>query len=193
MEEKLRRDLLDWIGDDDTTRDRLAETGELSRGYHPEMEAVHRRNAGRLAAVVAAHGWPGRTLVGVDGVSRTGLLSEDGALEVRPGGFTIEPFVQVGPAVTTWADAEVSQSLEDGYLPVPSVTWRARDFDLTVTAIGQGAPGGAGLVGRYRLRNRGDRTLAARLVLAARGGRFGRGCRWFLKPEHGLRREVAVN
>jgi hypothetical protein len=67
IEEQLRRDLLEWIAEDCRTRDRLAETGELWSGYHPEMEAVHRRNAERLEGVVAAHGWPGRTLVGDDG------------------------------------------------------------------------------------------------------------------------------
>src|SRR5262249_47802713 len=64
------------------------------------------------------------TLVGVDGVSRTGLLSEDGALEVRPGGFTVEPFVQVGRETTTWADAEISQSLAHPYLPLPTAPFR---------------------------------------------------------------------
>ena len=33
------------------------------------------------------------TLVGIDGGQESGLLSEDGALEVARGGFSIEPFV----------------------------------------------------------------------------------------------------
>lgn len=32
------------------------------------MEAVHKRNAGRLKQVIAEHGWPGRSLVGEDGM-----------------------------------------------------------------------------------------------------------------------------
>jgi hypothetical protein len=58
--------LLTWIADDDETRARLAADGSLFAGYHPLMEAVHRRNAARLAAVVDEHGWPGRSLVGAD-------------------------------------------------------------------------------------------------------------------------------
>jgi hypothetical protein len=49
------------------TRARLAETGALFNGYHPEMEAVHDENAALLARVFEAIGWPGRHAVGDDG------------------------------------------------------------------------------------------------------------------------------
>jgi hypothetical protein len=68
MRDDLRAELLALVADDDTTRDRLARDGSLFDGYHPAIEAVHRRNAARLGAIVAAHGWPGRSLVGDDGV-----------------------------------------------------------------------------------------------------------------------------
>ena len=54
---------------DDAVRERLARDGSLFAGYHPEMEAVHREHAARLAAIVDAHGWPGRSRVGDDGAS----------------------------------------------------------------------------------------------------------------------------
>ena len=69
LRDKLRRELLAWIADDDATRERLARAGSLWAEYHPEMESVHRKNADRLAEVVAAHGWPGRGLVGADGAA----------------------------------------------------------------------------------------------------------------------------
>jgi hypothetical protein len=69
MDEALRAELLALLADDDTTRERLARDGSLFAGYHPEMEAVHRRNAGRLRAMVEAHGWPGRAAVGNDAAS----------------------------------------------------------------------------------------------------------------------------
>lgn len=65
----LRDDLLAWIRDDDEIRERLARDGRLFDGYATEMELVHRRNAERLDAVIAQHGWPGRTLVGEDAAS----------------------------------------------------------------------------------------------------------------------------
>lgn len=65
----LRAELLALIADDDRTRERLARDGSLFAGYHPGMEAVHLRNADRLAAIVDAHGWPTRARVGADGAS----------------------------------------------------------------------------------------------------------------------------
>lgn len=69
MDEDLRAALMRWISEDDETRERLARDGSLFRGYHPEMEAVHRRNAARLREVLARVGWPKRALVGEDGAS----------------------------------------------------------------------------------------------------------------------------
>lgn len=69
MNEDLRADLVRWIAEDDETRERLARDGSLFVGYHPEMEAVHRRNAARLREVLERVGWPGRALVGDDGAS----------------------------------------------------------------------------------------------------------------------------
>ena len=50
---------------------------------------------------------PSWTIVGVDGGSETALLSEDGALEVARGGFSIEPFIVADSKVVTWADVDV--------------------------------------------------------------------------------------
>ena len=69
MDEDLRANLIEWIAEDDAVRERLARDGSLFAGYHPEMEAVHRRNAARLREVLARVGWPGRALVGEDGAS----------------------------------------------------------------------------------------------------------------------------
>ena len=53
--------------EDDRVRAELAAEGTLGEGYHPAMEAVHRRNADRLRAIVGEIGWPGRSAVGEDG------------------------------------------------------------------------------------------------------------------------------
>jgi hypothetical protein len=49
---------------DAKTRARLARTGALFEGYHPEMEAVHLENAALLESAIEAIGWPGRAKVG---------------------------------------------------------------------------------------------------------------------------------
>jgi hypothetical protein len=52
----------------------LAATGELYRGYAPRIEEVHRRNARELLALVEAHGWPGKSLAGEDGMHAAWLV-----------------------------------------------------------------------------------------------------------------------
>jgi len=64
---ELREELLALIDEDERVRERLAADGSLAAGYHPEMEEVHRRNAGRLRAIVGEIGWPGKSEVGEDG------------------------------------------------------------------------------------------------------------------------------
>ncbi len=66
-EEALRLELLALAADDERVRRLLAKDGRLFDGYAPEMEALHRRNAARLAQLLDAHGWPGRTLASEDG------------------------------------------------------------------------------------------------------------------------------
>lgn len=51
------------------TRTRLARSGELFKGYHPEMEAVHNENAALLLQAFDAIGWPGRDKLGDEGAA----------------------------------------------------------------------------------------------------------------------------
>jgi len=108
------------------------------------------------------------TILGVDGGREQGLIGEDGAVEVSRGGFRIEPFVLVGDRLVGWAGVEASQSLQDGYLPIPTVAWKHPDFGLHVTAFAHGDARQAQLVARYRLENTSDRSQAYTLALAIR-------------------------
>ncbi len=59
--------------------------------------------------------------------ARTRLLNEEGMLEVDKGGFSIEPFLYVDGKLVTWSDGAARRSaLDDGYLPIPSVTLGGR-------------------------------------------------------------------
>jgi hypothetical protein len=106
------------------------------------------------------------TLVGIDGGTEQGLIGEDGAIELGKGAPSIEPMVLVDGKLVTWADVESSQSLQDGYLPIPSVDWKHADFDLRVTAFAEGEPGNARLVARYQLENTGKKARDYVLALA---------------------------
>jgi len=110
------------------------------------------------------------TLVGVDGGGeRSGLLSEDGALEVGRGGFSVEPSVRLGDAApVTWAGVTLSQSLRDRYLPLPSVRWKHPAFTLDIEAAADGPRDAPELLARYVLRNTGTTTQTFTLMLAVR-------------------------
>ncbi len=108
------------------------------------------------------------TVVGVDGDAAEGLLSEDGALEAGAGLFSVEPFLLDGGRLVTWADVTPSQTLVDGDLPIPSVTWEAREVALETTALAAGLPGASALLARYRVSNLSKAAKSVRLVLAIR-------------------------
>ena len=73
---ELRRELLALAEEDGRVRAELVEEGTLFDGYHPRMEAVHRRNAAYLRAVIDRHGWPGAALVGDDGAGAAWLIAQ---------------------------------------------------------------------------------------------------------------------
>ena len=108
------------------------------------------------------------TLVGVDGGAESALLSEDGAVEIGRGGFSIEPYIMSGSRLITWADVKATQSLADGYLPVPSVTWQHPEWSMQVTAFARGTRDAPELVARYTVTNTTDQPQSLQLVLAAR-------------------------
>jgi hypothetical protein len=108
-------------------------------------------------------------LVGVDAGRDEGLLSEDGALEIGRGRFSLEPFLWTGGKLLGWAQAQTTHALSRGDLPIPSVTRRhAEGLELEVTAFADGPPEASTLRARYRARNRGQTTVSAKLFLAAR-------------------------
>jgi len=108
------------------------------------------------------------TLIGTDGGAASGLIGEDGAVEVGKGAFSIEPFVEVGTRRFSWADVAATPSLADGYLPIPSVTWTAPGWTLDTRAFSDPAIARGRIMIRYTFTNRGRSRVAARLLLAVR-------------------------
>lgn len=73
--ESLGQELVALAEGDLSVREELVADGSLGlHGYHPRMEAVHKRNAARLAAIIDQHGWPGSTLVGEEGAWAAWLI-----------------------------------------------------------------------------------------------------------------------
>lgn len=73
---ELRRELLALASEDGRVRDELASDGSLFEGYHPRMEAVHRRNAARLTRVLDRYGWPGTSLVDPEAAEAAWLIAQ---------------------------------------------------------------------------------------------------------------------
>ena len=108
------------------------------------------------------------TPVGVDGGTATAILNEEGMLEPDRGSFSLEPFLFADGELVSWADAEVSVSLAQGRLPIPSSQWRRGDLRLTTTAFASGDAASASARVRYRVENAGARALRVRLFAALR-------------------------
>ncbi|WP_167954386.1 carbohydrate binding domain-containing protein [Sphingomonas jejuensis] len=101
----------------------------------------------------------------LDGTA-SGLIGEDGAVEVAKGGFSIEPFVEIDGRRIGWADVRTSHALEDGYLPVPHVDWEGDGWRMRTTLFADaGAPR---LMARWEITNHGDAPKRVRLLLAVR-------------------------
>jgi hypothetical protein len=127
------------------------------------------------------------TITGVDGDSTEALVSEEGIVEVGKARFSLEPFLYADGSLVTWADGRATQSLERGYLPIPSVRREAGELALTVTAFAADAPGASFQANRdraanhavraprssllwvrYRVENRGVRPASPTLYVALR-------------------------
>lgn len=74
VERDWRAELIAAARRDLETRARLAASGALFDGYHPEMEAVHGENARLLEAAFDAIGWPGRRKIGDEGAAAAFLI-----------------------------------------------------------------------------------------------------------------------
>jgi hypothetical protein len=72
--EELRRELLAMAALDLEVRQDLIKRGAIFDGYHPEMEAIHVRNASRLKEILAEQGWPLPSVVGDDGAEAAWLI-----------------------------------------------------------------------------------------------------------------------
>jgi hypothetical protein len=109
------------------------------------------------------------TIVGVDGGGgHTALFSEDGAVEPQKGGFSVQPFLLTAGHLLTWANVVSTQSLLDGYLPIPEVTWKARGWKIRIRAFGSGGRVDSWLHVDYTVENLTGHARKATLALALR-------------------------
>lgn len=175
-----RRDELLFLPDEEARAVRLAmRKSSRGRGYALESLEVQppewAQTPNEFFAIVAKSAPRGEypryligeqpywTVLGADGGEAEALIGEDGNVEPFKSGFSIEPFLLVGGQIVTWAEASPKQSLAEGDLPVPTVTWTAPGLTLDITAA---VTDSSMLLLRYRVR--GERAAKAALALAVR-------------------------
>ena len=130
----------------------------------------------RVAELSAPGDWPRSlvgqqqywTVLGLPRDERDALISEDGAVESRPGSFSVEPFVYADGKLLTWRDGATTHSLDGGSLPIPTVTRIADGLKLDVRAYVIGAPGQSQLWIDYSVSNQSSRTRDVTLYAAIR-------------------------
>jgi len=95
------------------------------------------------------------TLVGVDGgAARSALISEDGAVEPRRAGPSLEPvLIDAAGGLVGWAEVQRTNGLADDHLPLPSVQWRHPRIALRMEAAADGPREAPQLLLRYTVHN----------------------------------------
>jgi len=105
------------------------------------------------------------TPIGTANGTHCALMNEEGAVEIAPASFMIEPMVTIDDRLFTWADVERRQALRDDVLPVPSAVWEMPTWRLRI----EGEATCTGHVRlRYRIENLADRPSFVRLLVLVR-------------------------
>jgi hypothetical protein len=76
MNRDLLAELLAMAQRDTDTRTRLLDAGKLYGDYAEEMQRVHEANALRLDEIVTQYGWPGISVVGLEGCRAAWLVAQ---------------------------------------------------------------------------------------------------------------------
>ncbi len=145
------------------------------------LEIAGRAPRGHYPRAIGGEGtfW---TIVGVRAEEHEALVSEDGAVEVDKQAFSIEPFLSVGGRLLTWADATITQSLADGFAPVPTVTREYDGLRLSVTAAANGDAGRSSLTLLYTVTNTINTPTDGALLLAVRPFQVNPPYQWLNAP-----------
>ncbi len=109
------------------------------------------------------------TLVGMPSDMEESLIDEYGNVEPKGESSTIAPFIYVDDRLVSAMDAlEVTPSLADEYLPLPSVDWKLKDLGFNVQAFAQGAVDRSITYVAYTLSNTSSKPQQGKLFLAIR-------------------------
>lgn len=141
---------------------------EFSQTPNDFFSAVARESPGGLYPKYFLKQQSYWTIVGANGDTKEGLINEQGAIEVDQLRFSLEPFLFVKGKLITWNDVQTKPSLENDYLPIPSVEWSYGGLRLTIRAFSAGRAGSSLLIATYRIENNGGAPPDGKLFIAMR-------------------------
>jgi hypothetical protein len=110
------------------------------------------------------------TVVGVPSDPREALVDEDGAVEVDKQRFSLEPFITLdgGKQFLTWGNSTTIQSLEEKYIPIPTVHRLYDNITLDVTVLANGEAEHSAILARYVVKNISQKVQQGSLYLSIR-------------------------
>lgn len=109
------------------------------------------------------------TVTGVNNDVKEALINEDGMVEVEKAKFSVEPLLKVEDQFFNWANVNSSQSLEENYLPIPSVKWQCDGIELETKIFANGdANINSNLYLSYKLKNTSSDNKSGSLYLLIR-------------------------
>ncbi|AFH48894.1 Putative secreted protein [Ignavibacterium album JCM 16511] len=108
-------------------------------------------------------------IIGVKSDYKEALINEDGMIEVDKQRFSIEPMIMIDKKLLTWNDVKLNQTLENDYLPIPSVNWTSDKINLQIKSFASGKANETSvLYCIYQLTNTSKAAVDAKLFLLLR-------------------------
>ncbi len=108
------------------------------------------------------------TVAGIDGDEAESLLCEDGTIEPYFKSYSLMPYLYINGKLITSEDSKVTQSLEKGYLPIPSVRWDYNGIILNQRLFASGERGKSATYVWYTLGNNSKEAIVGKLYLTIR-------------------------
>lgn len=110
------------------------------------------------------------TIVGSSDGYKESLICEDGTIELYPRSWSLMPYLYINNQLITRHDVKVTQSLEEDYLPIPSVKWsyKGLTFDQKIFSSEDEDKEKSITYIWYQLTNAGSKELKGKLFLTFR-------------------------
>ena len=108
------------------------------------------------------------TIVGTEESYEESLISSKGIIGTYTAGFTLMPFLYINDELVTFADAKIDLSLEENYLPIPTVKWTCKGVDFTQKFFAYTKEGKSATYAVYKLKNNTAEKIKGKLFFSIR-------------------------